>query len=251
MSVNFKALGGMFTFRYINDNDVEDLDLEDLQDIYNDLEEEYKDLEGEYKELKSELGKLKDIIDKKNPEGLREKKKKKKPKTAKEILGDEDIPYEVRMKYIIDAYRKDQEKWGKLYDYTKHLEKEVMRLKEIQIVNGFTDKVEGIEIETSAQVIKDLRKKIKDLEAKVKDLEKCAGDPLAIIRVLENRIENTYPQRKYKMSSFKKVIKSQEEYIKRLQKLLDENGITYHLKEPINDLEANGADNIDENAVRD
>lgn len=241
MSVNFKALGGLLTFRYIND--VEDLDLDDLQDMYNDLKEESK-------ELQSELGKLKDAIDKKNPEGLREKKKKK-SKSAKEILGDEDIPYEVRMKYIIDAYRKDQVKWGKLYEYTKHLEEEVMRLKEIQIVNGFTDKVEGIEIETSAQLIKDLRKKIKDLEAKVKELEKCAGDPLAMIKVLENRIEKTYPQRKYKMSSFKKVIKSQEEYIKRLQKLLDENGIAYHLKEPINDLEANGADAIDENAVRD
>lgn len=249
MSLNFKALGGIFTFRYIND--VEDMDLEDLQDIYNDLEEEYNDLEGECKELKSELNKVKDVIDKKNPEGLREKKKKKKPKTAMEILGNEDIPYEVRMKYIIDAYRKDQKKWEKLYDYTKHLEGEVMRLKEIQIVNGFTDKVDGIEIETSAQVIKDLRNKIKDLEAKVKDLEKCASDPLARIRVLENRIENTYPQRKYKVATFKKVIKSQEVYIEELQKLLDENGIAYTPKEPVNELEANGADNIDENAVRD
>lgn len=241
MSVNFKALGGLLTFRYIND--VEDLDLEDLQDMYNDLKEESKDLQ-------SELGKLKDAIDKKNPEGLREKKKKN-PKTAKEILGDEDIPYEVRMKYIIDAYRKDQEKWEKLYVYTKHLEKEVMRLKEIQIVNGFTDKVEGIEIETSAQLIKDLRKKIRDLEVKVKNWEKSSGDPLAMIRVLENRIENTYPQRKYRVATFKKVIKSQEVYIEELQKLLDENGIAYQPKEPVNELEANGADAIDENAVRD
>ena len=240
MSVNFKALGGLLTFRYIND--VEDLDLDDLQDMYNDLKEESK-------ELQSELGKLKDVINKKTPEELREKRKKK-SKTAKEILGDEDIPYEVRMKYIIDAYRKDQEKWEKLYVYTKHLEKEVMRLKEIQIVNGFTDKVEDIEIETSAQLIKDLRKKIKDLEAKVKDLEKCAGDPFAVIKVLENRIENTYPQRKYKVATFKRVIKSQEDYIKTLQKLLDENCIAYHPKEPINELEANGADAIDENAVR-
>ena len=61
MSIKFKALGGLFTFRYIND--VEDMDLDDLQDIYNDLE-------GEYKELKSELDKLKDVIDKRNPEGL-------------------------------------------------------------------------------------------------------------------------------------------------------------------------------------
>jgi hypothetical protein len=50
MSVNFKALGGFFTFRFIND--VEDMDLEDLQDIYNDLKEEHKKLRGELKKLK-------------------------------------------------------------------------------------------------------------------------------------------------------------------------------------------------------
>ena len=117
MSVNFKALGGLFEFRYINK--VEYLDIDDLQDIYNDLEKEYKD-------LKSELDKSKDVIDKKNPEELREKKRKKN-KTANEILSNEDIPYEVRMKYIIDTYKKDQKKWGKLYEYTKRLEGEVIR----------------------------------------------------------------------------------------------------------------------------
>ena len=58
MSVSFKALGGLFTFRFIND--VEDLDLEDLQDLYNDLKEEQK-------QFNSELDKLKEVIDKKNP----------------------------------------------------------------------------------------------------------------------------------------------------------------------------------------
>ena len=129
MSVSFKALGGLFTFRYIND--VEDMDLEGLQDIYNKLKEEQK-------ELNSELDRLKDVIDKKNPEEKREKIRKK-LNPAKEILGDEEIPYEVRMKYIIDSYRKDQVKWGKLAEYAKHLEGEVIRLKEILISNGYTD----------------------------------------------------------------------------------------------------------------
>ena len=87
MSINFSALGGLFTFRYINK--VEDLDLDDLQDLYNKLEEEHK-------ELKGELDKIKDVIDRKSPEEKREKIRKK-LKTAKEILGDEDIPYEVSM----------------------------------------------------------------------------------------------------------------------------------------------------------
>jgi hypothetical protein len=44
---------------------------------------------------------------------------------------------------------------------------------------------------------------------------------------------------------------SQENYIKALQKLLDDSGIKYHEKCPINDVEADGADAIDVYAVRD
>ena len=47
--------------------------------------------------------------------------------TANDILADKDIPYEVRMKYIIDAYRKDQEKWGKLAEYAKQLQANMTR----------------------------------------------------------------------------------------------------------------------------
>ena len=32
----------------------------------------------------------------------------------KDILNTAEIPYEVRMKYIIEAYRKDKERWAKL-----------------------------------------------------------------------------------------------------------------------------------------
>jgi len=158
MSVSFKALGGLFTFRYIND--VEDLDLEDLQEIYNDLKEKQK-------QFNSELDKLKEVIDKKNPEEKREKIKKK-LKTAKEILGDDEIPYEVRMKYIIDAYRKDQVKWGKLAEYAKHLEAEVIRLKEILISNGYTDS--GVVGDSEpAKVIKELKEQLDQLKKELKE----------------------------------------------------------------------------------
>ena len=156
MSVNFKALGGLFEFRYIND--VEDLDLDGLQDLYNKLEEEFLVIEKDYKELKGELDKVKEVIDRKTPEEKREKKEKK-PKTAKEILGDKDIPYEVRMKYIINAYRKDQKKWGKLAEYAKHLEGEVIRLKEILVSNGYTDS--GVVGDSKpAKVINDLKEEL-------------------------------------------------------------------------------------------
>lgn len=240
MSVNFKALGGLLTFRYINE--VEDLDLDDLQDIYNDLKEEHE-------KLKDEMGRLKDVIDKKNPEERKEKIKKK-LKTAKEILGDEDIPYEVRMKYIIDAYRKDQEKWSKLAEYAKHLEAEVIRLKNVLIKNGYADPG-VIDDVKPAQLIDELRKENKELKQKLNVMQQAVNDPEGTIKLLEERIAETYPKRVHKMSSYKKVIKSQEDYIIALQKLLDENGIKYHEKCPINDIEVSGADAIDENAVRD
>ncbi len=82
-------------------------------------------------------------------------------------------------------------------------------------------------------------------------MQQAVNDPEGTIKLLEERMAKTYPKRVHKMSSYKKVIKSQEDYIKALQKLLDENGIKYHEKCPINDIEANGADAIDENAVRD
>ena len=190
MSVNFKALGGLFTFRYIND--VEDMDLEVLQDIYNDLKEEQK-------ELNSELDRLKDVIDKKNPEEKREKIRKK-LKPAKEILGDEEIPYEVRMKYIIDAYRKDQVKWGKMAEYAKHLEGEVIRLKEILVANGYTDS--GVVGDSKpAKVINDLRTEINQLKLELKEKKKNATNKK--IERMKSLIEEEYPLRKFKLRKLK------------------------------------------------
>ena len=247
MSFNFKALGGLLTFRFINE--VEDLDLDDLQDIVNDLEKEYSVINKDRKELRGEINKVKEVIDKKNPEEKREKIKNKQ-KSAKDILGDESIPYEVRMKYIIDAYRKDQVKWGKLYVYAKHLEEEVIRLKNILIINGYADPG-VIDDVKPAQVITELREENKELKQKLNIMQQAVNDPDGIIKLLEERITKTYPKRVHKRGVYKKVIKSQEVYIEELQKLLDDNGITYQPKVPINELEAKGADNIDENAVRD
>ena len=247
MSFNFKALGGLLKFRYINE--VEDLDLEDLQEVYDDLKEEFNYIEKDYKDFKSELAKLKEVIDKKNPEERKEKIKQKLT-PAKEILSNEDIPYEVRMKYIIDAYRKDQVKWGKLAEYAKHLEAEVIRLKDILIKNGFADPG-VIDDVKPAKLIAELREENKELKDKLKVMKQAVNDPEGTIKLLQDRIAETYPKRVHKMGSYKKVIKSQEDYIKVLQKLLDENGIKYHEKCPINDIEANGSDAIDENAVSD
>lgn len=67
------------------------------------------------------------------------------------------------------------------------------------------------------------------------------------IRRLKGLIEEAYPLRVMKLSTYKKVIQQQESYIRQLQKLLDANGIDYHeiAKQPINDV-----NQIDVNAVR-
>lgn len=237
MSVSFKALGGLFTFRYIND--VEDLDLEDLQEIYNDLKEEQK-------QFNSELDKLKEVIDKKNPEEKREKIKKK-LKTAKEILGDEEIPYEVRMKYIIDAYRKDQVKWGKLAEYAKHLEAEVIRLKEILISNGYTDS--GIVGDSEpAKVIKELKEQLGQLKKELK--EKKINATNKKIERMKSLIEEEYPLRKTKLRTFKLAIRYMQAYIEELQGLLDQNDIAYGPMNPFDKKVVDNIDNFDENTVR-
>lgn len=220
MGFNFKTLGGLIEIKYATGDDVDNLDDEEL----------------DY--LQEELERLQAKVDARKPKD----KKQEKPKTIKEILNDGDIPYEVRMKYIIDAYRKDQEKWGKLAEYAKHLEAEVIRYKEIMVANGYTDNRIEKEVKPS--------KGNAELRKEIIDLKKELNDANNNIKNLENKIESEYPQRKYKMASFKKVIKSQLLYIEALQKLLDENNIPYHPKAPINDLEREDMDNIDENAVR-
>ena len=237
MSVSFKALGGLFTFRFIND--VEDLDLEDLQDLYNDLKEEQK-------QFNSELDKLKEVIDKKNPEERREKIKKKQ-NTAKEILGDEEIPYEVRMKYIIDAYRKDQVKWGKLAEYAKHLEAEVIRLKEILISNGYTDS--GVVGDSKpAKVINELKEQLNQLKQELK--EKKINATNKKIERMKSLIEEEYPLRKTKLRTFKLAIRYMQAYIEELQGLLDQNDIVYGPMDLSDKIVVDNLDNFDETAIR-
>ena len=243
MSFNYKALGGLFTFRYIND--VEDMDVDDLQEVYAEMEEEYQGMKDDCKELQKELNKLKEVIERKNPEVRREKIKSK-LETEKAILHNEDVPYEVRMRYIIDAYRKDQKKWGKLAEYAKHLEREVVRLKEILISNGYTDSGASADYDP-AEVICKQQKKIKQLEKIC--VPKEVKPALVRVRQLENII-GTFPLKAYKAQSFSKVIKSQEIYIKELQALLDKNGVEYHPKIEVNKLEIDGVDKVMDELVR-
>ena len=163
--------------------------------------------------------------------------------TAKRVLGDKDIPYEVRMKYIIDAYRKDQEKWARLVDYAKFMESEVARLKDVIIANGYIDP--GADsVPKSAQVIKELRAQIYELKGSLKELKE------AKIRIseLEKQVDS-FPLRIYKSDSFRRVIKKQKIYIEELQGLLDDNDIPYEPRLPINSLDKEDIDKIVDSAL--
>lgn len=224
MGVNFKALGGLIEVKYTTGNDVDSMSDEEL-DI---LQEELERIQGE--------------IDKIRP-------KEEKPKNPKDILNDQEIPYEVRMKYIIEAYRKDKEKMEKLVAYAKHLEGEVVRLKEILIENGYTDNAVLGDYEPSKELkeLRELRKKVTQLETEKKKLKKIING--FNVTGLENII-STYPLKIYKAHSFKNIINSQKRYIEELQDILDKHDIPYALRLPASQLETDGVDEIVEDAGR-
>lgn len=118
------------------------------------------------------------------------------PERKIHVIPEEDIPYEVRMKYIIKAYRQDKERLEQLQKYAEGLEEENVALQ--------------------------------------KKLEQQAVD------------KETSRKRKETIYELKRIVKSQEVYIGRLQLLLAEHDIPYHYKTPVNELEKSGieTDNI-------
>ena len=225
MKVNYKALGGLFELKYYTGGDVNELTDEEL-DI-----------------LREEVNRLQEEIEARSPK----KKDDSKHQISKDILSDDEIPYEVRMKYIIDAYRKDKVKWGKLAEYAKHLEAEVIRLKEIFIDNGYTDNsvIGDYEPRKEREVIRELRTQVNQLKTENKELKKYKNN--VTIGTLESMI-STFPLKIYKGFHFKSIINSQKDYINELQEILDKNDIPYALQEPVNSLESDGVDEITEDA---
>lgn len=170
-------------------------------------------------------------------------------KNDNDILNTADIPYEVRMKYIIKAYREDQEKWGKLEAYAKHLEAEVIRLKNILIVNGYADTGNPDDAKP-AKVICELRTKVNEQEEKMKTLARDLRD--SEIKRLKKLIKKEYPLRAAKLKKIRNVIKAQKEYIEELQALLEKNDIIYWPMEPADEKDIVEVENAIDiiNAVR-
>jgi predicted RNase H-like nuclease (RuvC/YqgF family) len=120
---------------------------------------------------------------------------------GKYILDDDEIPFEVRMKYILKAYRKDREKWARLLIHTKQLQEKLAE---------------------NSKTIKGLREKVSQFEQERKHYKNAKNQS----SVLESRMVSSLLSEN-KVDGFKSIIDSQNDYINVLQEILYKNNIAY------------------------
>jgi hypothetical protein len=119
----------------------------------------------------------------------------------KYILDDDEIPFEVRMKYILKAYRKDQDKWARFYIEAKKVQENASETK---------------------RKLKEARVRIMQLE---QDLKRCKQSK-SQSAILESRMVSSLLSEN-KLSDFKSIIEKQNDYINELQELLFKNNVAY------------------------
>ena len=119
----------------------------------------------------------------------------------KYILDDDEIPFEVRMKYILKAYRKDQDKWARFYIEAKKVQENASETK---------------------RKLKEARVRIMQLE---QDLKRCKQSK-SQSAILESRMVSSLLSEN-KLSDFKNIIEKQNDYINVLQELLFKNNVAY------------------------
>ena len=119
----------------------------------------------------------------------------------KYILDDDEIPFEVRMKYILKAYRKDQDKWARFYIEAKKVQENASETK---------------------RKLKEARVRIMQLE---QDLKRCKQSK-SQSAILESRMVSSLLSEN-KLSNFKSIIEKQNDYINVLQELLFKNNVAY------------------------
>lgn len=115
----------------------------------------------------------------------------------------DDIPEEIWIQNVLESYHKEHEELEFLRSFSKGLEEENV------LLSKQLDKYKKEEGDNP------------DLLARIKLLK----DELARLRQI---IVTSYNVRVYKLSTYKKVIQRQHEYLSRLESLLDANGIEYH-----------------------
>ena len=119
----------------------------------------------------------------------------------KYILDDDEIPFEVRMKYILKAYRKDQDKWARFYIEAKKVQENASEAK---------------------RKLKEARVRITQLEQELKHCKQSKSQSA----ILESRMASSLLSEN-KLSDFKSIIEKQNDYINVLQELLFKNNVAY------------------------
>ena len=119
----------------------------------------------------------------------------------KYILDDDEIPFEVRMKYILKAYRKDQDKWARFYIEAKKVQENASETK---------------------RRLKEARVRIMQLEQDLKRGKQSKSQSA----ILESRMVSSLLSEN-KLSDFKSIIEKQNDYINVLQELLFKNNVAY------------------------
>ena len=118
------------------------------------------------------------------------------------IRPQDEIPFEIRMKNIIEAYRKDIKRLEELSRYAKGLEEENVKLQ--KKIEGYESLVEGVS--NQEDYITQLSNKMAQMQGSIK---------------------KTYPMRVVKVAALKKKAIQQYLYIQELQGILKNNGIEY------------------------
>ena len=119
----------------------------------------------------------------------------------KYILDDDEIPFEVRMKYILKAYRKDQDKWARFYIEAKKVQENASETK---------------------RKLKEARVRITQLEQELKHCKQSKSQST----ILESRMVSSLLSED-KLSKFKSIVEKQNDYINVLQELLFKNNVAY------------------------
>lgn len=123
------------------------------------------------------------------------------------IFEDDEIPYEVRVKHLIEGYRRDIKRLEKLERYAKGLEEENLLLQK---------KMEKNEKWIMEHSDKDAL--IKEMDTKIKNLK--------------GTLSKEFPRRVIELKHIKKKVRDIEEYSRYLQSLLTKNGISYEERKP-------------------
>ena len=143
------------------------------------------------------------------------------------IFEDDEIPYEVRMKHLIEAYRKDITRLEQLTRYAKGLEEENLLLQK--------------KIKKSEEWL--MGNPDKEALIRQMDLE---------IRFLKGTLTKSFPKRIVELKYIKRKVRDLEEYTLYLQDLLSANDVPYAKREPNESpkVEELNIDDIDIYAVR-